>query len=308
MQLKQLDVIDSKPTALRDGKELVVISGKGGTGKTTVAASLVILAADSFAVDADVDASNLPILFDLSSTESSDFYGLQYPRIDPDICDGCGTCVEVCRFDAIRIDDGEIVPTIDLFSCEGCGACATLCPQEAIAMEDHVAGKIFVSKFSNRDIVHAALNIGEETSGKLVTKVRERARSLLTAKHSLTIVDGSPGVGCPVIASLTGSSLALAVTEPTISGLSDLRRIIQLCKQLNVPVTVCVNKHDINPEMTENIQSHCESEEITFLGTIPYDEAVTEAMARTRPVVRFAPDSGASKAIVRIWASMKNLL
>lgn len=253
-------------------KEIVVISGKGGTGKTSLTASLACLAGNVVLADCDVDAADLHLLLKPRIKETFNFCGGKKARIDISRCTGCGHCEELCRFKAIAKEDSTF--SVKPIACEGCKVCVALCPAQAIAFEDHINGQWFISDTRVGPMVHARLGIAEENSGKLVTVIRKKARAMaLAQKKAWILVDGSPGVGCPVIASLTGADLALVVTEPTLSGFHDLQRILELTSQLRVPTLVCINKADINSEMSETIKNQGH----TVVGELPYHDSFTKA-------------------------------
>jgi MinD superfamily P-loop ATPase len=277
-------------------KQLLIISGKGGTGKTTVLGSFAALAQNKVLADADVDAPNLHLLLQPKVLREEDYVGIKSPVKDEEKCTECGLCEQHCRFNAIT----DL--RINLRRCEGCGVCALVCPVEAISMQDEVTGKIYLSETRYGPMVHARLLAGAEASGKLVTQVRERAQKMAAREGiGLVLIDGSPGIGCPVIASLAGVDAALAVTEPTPSGLHDLRRVLQVAAHFNVPTTVCVNKWDINPELTEEIEQVGQEMGAPPLGRIPFDEGVADSTAEGLPLVEFVADGPARKAIVELW-------
>lgn len=294
-------------------RELIILSGKGGTGKTSVAGSLAVLAAQSTRVvlaDCDVDASNLPLILPPTIRETHPFRGLPRARIDADQCAGCGVCRDRCRFGAVSFDgpgNGLIAKTfrIDPLACEGCGVCVDTCPARAVDFVSHVQGEWFVSETSAGFMVHARLGIAEENSGKLVSLVRENARRLAREQQAgWVLVDGSPGIGCPVIASLTGADQALIVTEPTASGLHDLRRVAELARHFHIPAAVAVNKWDINPAMTDSIEACCRDMGIPAAGRLRYDPAVTRAQIQRRPVVAVT-GSGVAEDIRRLWETLR---
>lgn len=277
-------------------KELLIISGKGGTGKTTVLGSFAALSHNKVLADADVDAPNLHLLLDPQVREQQDYTGGQLAIKNAELCTGCGLCEQACRFDAIS--DLEI----DHRRCEGCGVCAVVCPEDAITMRQESTGRIFVSDTRYGPLVHAKLNPAAEATGKLVTQVRERAGSLARKLGvQLILTDGSPGIGCPVIASLAGVDMALAVTEPTPSALHDLRRVLQVAAHFGVPTAVCVNKWDINPELTDEIERVAQTMNAAPVGRIPFDEAVVESTAEGVPFVVYASDGAARRAVLDLW-------
>jgi MinD superfamily P-loop ATPase len=277
-------------------KELVIISGKGGTGKTSISGSFAALAENKVMADCDVDAADLHIIMNHKILSDESFSTSRKAVIDPDACIGCGKCVELCRFDAIT-DDFKI----KTLSCEGCGVCAAFCPAEAIKMVDHESGRWFVSDTDKGPLVHACLGMAEGNSGKLVALLRKKARAIAEEKgYNLIIVDGSPGTGCPVIASVTGASYLLIVTEPTVSGLHDLKRALELAAHFRVKSGVCVNRADINSEVASEIEAYCSSKGISFLGTIPYDKDVTYAQIAGKSVIEHSKGP-ASAAIKELW-------
>lgn len=288
-------------------KEIVVISGKGGTGKTSFTASLAILAGnDAIIADCDVDAADMHLLLNPEIQKSEDFYSGVLAHINTDLCEGCGICKEKCRFDAIDIIDGNyIVKSLD---CEGCGYCALICPEEAIAMNEQNVGNWFISKTKvNNTLVHARLSIGAENSGKLVAKVKNEAK--IIAKESnkdFVIVDGSPGIGCPVVSSLSGANYVILVTEPSVSGFHDLKRVYELVKKFNLRAGCIINKADINTDVSENILKFLADESIEHLGSIPYNENFTKAMTIGQTVVEY-DDPELSNLVKDVWEKVKKL-
>jgi MinD superfamily P-loop ATPase len=293
-------------------KEIVIISGKGGTGKTTVAASFAALArGNAVFADCDVDAADLHLILKPSIQRRIAFRSGHKAIINPDICTGCGVCKTLCRFNAItesKSKDNNSKKTMSVvpFSCEGCGVCVRFCPSGAIDFPEQKCGEWFVSDTRFGTLVHAELGIGAENSGKLVTLVRNEAKKIAQEQQSTyVIIDGSPGIGCPVIASLTASSVALIVTEPTVSGDHDLRRIAQLTKQLGVPAMICVNKWDINPSSTEAIRNFTESAGLLFAGIVRYDSAVSEAQRAEKSIVEYC-DTPLAEDIRQLWKCIEN--
>ena len=294
-------------------KELVVISGKGGTGKTSVVASFAALATDKVLADCDVDAADLHLVLSPKIVHREEFIGGKSAAVAADQCIGCGKCASVCRFDAISFDGpaNDVVGKtyrIDPIACEGCGVCAYFCPVDAVVFSPSINGEWFVSETRHGPMVHAKLGIAEENSGKLVTTIRREANRIAEANGlGLIIIDGSPGIGCPVIASITGASLVLIVTEPTLSGLHDLDRVADLAEHFDIQTTVCVNKSDINPEMTARIREHCSERNIDMLGEIHYDTAVTRAQIQERSVVEY--DRGSASSDIRsLWDAVTHRL
>lgn len=294
-------------------KQLVILSGKGGTGKTTVTAAFAHLAADSprpFKVvlaDADVDAANLELVLAPQILSSEDFRGGQIAVIDADTCEGCGICQQVCRFEAIL--ESGLSYTVDPVACDGCAACVYQCPENAIEMVEQVVGQWYRSESRFGPLLHANLYPAQENSGKLVTLVKQHARLLaLDDNCDLVLVDGPPGIGCPVIAASSGADLALIVAEPTVSGVHDMGRALGTTRHFEVQSLVCVNKADIYPQGTAAIEAYCRENEVEFVGRIPYDVSVPEAMVQGEPVTHYQPDSAASLALRQIWETLTRIL
>jgi len=282
-------------------KELVIISGKGGTGKTSLTASFASLASDQVLADCDVDAADLHILVNPRINHEEQFKGGIKARIDRDKCTECWNCREACRFGAIS-ESLVVSPT----SCEGCGICFHVCPGEAVILEQGISGRWFISETRFGPMVHAELFPGEENSGKLVALVRNQAKVLArTQNKSLILVDGAPGVGCPVISSVTGADHVLIVTEPSLSGLHDMERAVQLVQGFRIPISVVINKYDVSAEGSEKIESFTRTARVNLLGKIPYDPGVITAMVKRRCVVENG-DSPAGTAIREIWDRMKS--
>lgn len=283
-------------------KQIVVISGKGGTGKTTLIASLISLASPNVVLaDCDVDAPDLHLIIDAKERERKEFYGMKKAVIDRSICNECGLCQDTCRFDAIT--DLKVDP----LSCEGCGLCANICPTDAITMRDQLSGYAYISDTRFGPMAHAILLPGEEASGKLVTLVREMSQQLAKSyDKELILIDGSPGIGCPVIASLTGSDIALIITEPTISGVHDLDRIIKVVDFFGIVPLVCINKYDLNLDMTSKIEELCKTQDIEIVGKLPYDTAAFDAMVKGIPVVEM--ESPLKPAILSMWEKVSSYI
>lgn len=284
-------------------KELTIISGKGGTGKTSVVASFAALAQNKVLADADVDAADLHLILAPDIKHEEDFKGGRIAQIDPERCTECGECLERCQFHAIS---PEFV--VDKIDCEGCGVCVHFCPVEAIDFPQSICGKWYISETRFGPMVHARLGIAEENSGLLVSLVRNQARVLAEEQGLETIiVDGPPGIGCPVIASITGTNAVLIVTEPTLSGLHDLERVGELVAHFKIPTFACVNKFDLNEEMSDQIAAYCAGNDIGLLGRIPYDTAVTYAMVASQSIVEFSGGK-VSKAIRELWQKVERFL
>ncbi len=282
-------------------KQLVVISGKGGTGKTVLSACFAVLAKNAVLADVDVDASNLHLLLHPEIRERHVFRSGRKARIDARKCTGCGLCLPLCQFDAL-MEDGMGKVAVEFFSCEGCGVCVHICPEQAVELETQVAGEWYVSGTKYGPLVHARLGIAEENSGKLVTEVRKKAREIAESeKHALVIMDGAPGIGCPVIASLTGTDLALIVTEPTPSGQRDMERIIDLARYFKIRAACCINKFDLNPDNSGKIERWCREQSIPVVGKIPFDVAVPESVVRGTPLVEYTSNSAADD-VRRMWS------
>jgi MinD superfamily P-loop ATPase len=300
-------------------KQLVILSGKGGTGKTTVAAALAHLASQEMPVvltDADVDAANLELVLDPIKQEEHGFMGGQLAVIDPEKCTACGICADVCRFDAVvapsplppRRGEGERAYSIDSLACEGCASCYYQCPEEAIRMEEQQAGLWFRSDTRFGPLFHAHLFAGQENSGKLVTMVKQQARLRgLDTGAALVVVDGPPGIGCPVISASAGMDLALHVVEPTVSGVHDLERIMGTTDHFGVPSLVAINKADLNLARSEEIAAFCAGRGVEVVGRIPYDDVVTEAMVQGRPVTDYT-GGPVTEALKEMWSRVRDLI
>ena len=285
-------------------KQLLILSGKGGTGKTTVAGALIKLSQARAYADCDVDAPNLHLsMIHTNTPERFDYYGMPKAQIDVNTCIGCGNCEEHCRFDAIIQKNGYVV---DLFSCEGCGVCEAVCPVNAVSMRPAVAGEQMLYRTAHSVFSTAQLKMGSGTSGKLVTEVKKRMLSSLLPETELAIIDGSPGIGCPVIASLSGVSMVLIVAEPSVSGISDMERIIRTAEIFHTPLCVCVNKADVNLDLTKQIERFCEEKQIPFVGTIPYDPQAVTAINDGITIVEIDCPSG--RAVRQIYAETMQLL
>lgn len=286
-------------------KQLLVLSGKGGTGKTTVSSAIIRLSEARAFADCDVDAPNLHLLLaGANEPEREDFWGLPKAVIDPEKCLRCGVCQASCRFDAIKQLDGRY--QVEPFACEGCALCSVLCPAEAITMQAVVAGEMMLYSDADHIFSTAQLRMGSGTSGKLVTQVKQRMVAHAPAETTLAVIDGSPGIGCPVIASISGAALVLVVTEPSLSGLSDLQRIVRTASQFRAKLAVCINKYDTNLPNTERIEAYCQAEGLPCLGRIPFDPKAGEAINQGLTVVDMPCVAG--EAITAIYEQVVTLM
>ena len=285
-------------------KQIVVISGKGGTGKTSVVAALASIANNKVLADCDVDAADLYLIFEPKIREEIGFSASKVATIDKEKCIECGQCLRACRFKAINKDF-----VIDPVACEGCGLCFHLCPTQAIDLKLKSSGSYFVSSTRTGTMVHAKLGIAEENSGRLVTLVRKKARELATVEKSdYIIIDGSPGIGCPVIASLTGVDLALIVTEPTLSGAHDLERVVKLARHFQIKTAVCINKYDINLEKTVEIKKFCDREKIVVVGQLLYDPVFNRAQMKQQSAIEFdCQDKTVKRELEKIWRKLQQI-
>ncbi len=306
-------------------KQLVILSGKGGTGKTSLTAAFAHLASlkDSpvrvVLADADVDAANLELVIAPQVLERQDFWGGKVAKISSTLCEGCGICEQVCRFDAILPHPQPLSPReraargegywVDPIACDGCAACVYQCPEEAIRMQEQIAGEWFRSESRYGPLFHAALIPAQENSGKLVTMVKQNARlQAMDEGLELVLVDGPPGIGCPVISAASGADLALIVAEPTAAGVIDMRRVLQTTDHFGVQALVCINKTDIYPQGAAEIAAFCQEQGIEMVGLIPFDLTVTEAMVQGKPVTSYDPIAPASLALRNIWNKVTDTL
>jgi MinD superfamily P-loop ATPase len=280
-------------------KQITVISGKGGTGKTVLTASFAALAKNACFVDCDVDAADLHLLLKPQIREKHQFISGQTAKIDREICTECGQCISICRFRAIT-EDYEVDP----ISCEGCSICSFICPVDAITMEENLTGEWYVSDTRYGPFVHAKLGIAEENSGKLVSKIRQAAQHIAERENlDYVIIDGPPGIGCPVIASLSGVDFALIVTEPTLSGIHDMERVADVARHFDIPTKVVINKYDINLKNSESIEKICQKRNIEVLARLPFAEVVVQSMVNGMPVVEYCSDQ-IVKEIIALWNKM----
>ncbi len=279
-----------------------MISGKGGTGKTSVTAAFASLAKNAVFADCDVDAADLYLILKPEIKRTMGFHGLKLAHIDNDKCIECNKCVENCRFDAI---DERII--VKKSFCEGCGVCEYVCPVDAIDMIDRDSGFSYISDTRFGPMAHAVLKTAEEASGKLVTVVRENAKKIAEDKNKdLIIIDGPPGIGCPVISAITGVDLVLIVTEPTLSGISDMERIIDVADHFDIPSLVCINKYDLNKNNSERIEKYCKNKNVKVVGKLPYDTNITKALIEEKNIIEYEPNLEISKKIIDMWSKIKN--
>lgn len=294
-------------------KELVIISGKGGTGKTSMVASFAALAKQVVLADCDVDAADLHLVLEPKTVRRENFSGGKRARIETERCAACGKCKEVCRFSAITFDgpgNGVVAKTcrIDPITCEGCGVCAWVCPAKAIEFAPAINGQWFISDTRHGPMVHAKLGVAEENSGKLVSVVRAQAREAAERLgFNLVLIDGSPGIGCPVIASITGADLVLIVTEPTLSGLHDLGRVADVARHFDILALVCINKWDINPDIAMRIEQDAATRGLKVAGRVRYDRVVTDAQIQKRAVVEYKTN-GCAQDIRTVWEEVETVL
>ncbi len=281
-------------------KELVVISGKGGTGKTSLLAAFASLANNKALCDADVDAADLHLIMDPRIEERHDFESGHEAVIDRDMCTQCGLCRELCRWNAISEDF-----VVDTIACEGCGVCCYFCPEKAINFPLKTCGEWYLSETRFGPMAHARLGIAEENSGKLVSLIRKEGKKLAEKKNlDLLLTDGPPGIGCPVIASLGGATATLIVAEPTVSGRHDMERVVELAAFFKVPAMVCVNKFDLNPDMGQAIEVFAREKNVTVMGRIPFDPVFTKAMVQGKTIIEFDDRSEGSRAVKVIWENL----
>ncbi|MCD6113614.1 MAG: ATP-binding protein [Bacteroidales bacterium] len=288
-------------------KEIVIISGKGGTGKTSITASFAYLGGKDIVVaDCDVDAADMHLLMKPDYSKSEDFYSGEIAKIDQEKCIKCGKCADVCRFDAIPVINNQYV--VKPLNCEGCGYCARVCPVNAINMLPQKAGQWFISNTkADNVLVHAKLGIGDDNSGKLVAKVKKEAKQIAeNTNKNITVVDGSPGIGCPVISSISGADFVVLVTEPSISGLHDLKRVYKLVEKFKIKAGCIINKANINTEVSEKIKKFLKEENIVYISSLPYDETFTKAMTNGQTIVEYG-ESDLKKLIVESWEKVKKL-
>ena len=286
--------------------EIVILSGKGGTGKTSLSAAFATLNNKTIVADCDVDAANLHLILNPVNYFEHNFTTGYTAVIDYTNCTNCGLCIEYCRFDAISFQQGKV--TISEISCDGCKLCSRICPSHSIQMIPSDKSRWYVGNYRNGKMVHARLSPGEENSGKLVNVVRENARK--TAQETgweTIIIDGPPGTGCPVISSVTGTNKAIIVTEPTNSGFHDMKRVLEITANFQVKSYVVINKYDLNESISGRIESWCAENNIPVAGKIPFDEQIVEAMINCQSITEWKPESEVSKEIIRIWKQINQM-
>ncbi|MBN2879432.1 MAG: P-loop NTPase [Clostridia bacterium] len=280
-------------------KEILIVSGKGGTGKTSITAALASIAKNSVMADCDVDAADMHLILNPDIKEENEFISGHLAQINQSNCLSCGVCQQNCKFDAIKIRDGNY--SVDAVACEGCGVCVWSCPASAIDFNDNLCGHWYISDTRLGPLVHSNLKAAAENSGKLVSKVRDEARKIAKSKESeFILIDGPPGIGCPVIASMTGVSAAIIVTEPTLSGLHDMERVLDLAEHFQIKAYACINKYDINLSVAKKITDILKSRNVSLIGQIPYSSEITQAQIEGKTIIEYS-DGAASKAIKEMW-------
>ena len=281
-------------------KQIIIISGKGGTGKTVITGAFAALAKNKVMADCDVDAADLHLLLAPTIRQRHEFRSGSTASINKELCAQCGTCRELCRFDAISDDF-----IVDAVACEGCAFCSFACPENAITMEENVSGEWFISDTRFGPMVHAKLGIAEENSGKLVSLVRQKAKQIAERENAdWVIIDGAPGIGCPVIASLSGIDCALVVTEPTLSGLHDAARVIKVARHFDVAVKLVINKYDLNMDMTKKIEDYCSDNNIDVIGKVGFDKSIVMAMLEGKTIIEY-PKTAITEEVEGIWKRLK---
>ncbi|NQU86748.1 MAG: P-loop NTPase [Mariniphaga sp.] len=282
-------------------KEITILSGKGGAGKTSVAAAIASIAQNAVFCDNDVDAADLHLIFNPEIKESYDFDSGTVAVIDTEICTNCGLCEEHCHFDAIHLNSSEQLE-VNPFQCEGCRLCERICPENAIESVHNLNNHWYVSETRFGTLVHAKMGPGEENSGKLVTEVRRKAKEIATGiKADYIINDGPPGIGCSAIASVTGTDAVLLVIEPTLSGLHDAERLVELVNSFNIPVFAVINKFDINTEITNKVENYLIENKIPLVGSLPFDTKMVESMVHRKTIIEYVPEENISREFYSIW-------
>ncbi len=283
--------------------EIVILSGKGGTGKTSITAAFAAIAENAVFTDCDVDAADLHLLLSPDAYLREDFSSGSKAVVDYDKCSGCGICNDLCRFSAIEFTENK--PVIDEYACEGCGLCTIACPDGAIVIENFQNNYIYFADCRFGPMVYGKLGMAEENSGKLVSKIRQEAKEIARKFHAeIIITDGPPGIGCPVISSVTGADLVVAVTEPTLSGWHDLERLIDLVGQFHTPIKVIINKYDLNEEMAFAIETKLNDKEIEILGKIPYDESIVYALLEGKTINEFESRGRVANELNKMWSKL----
>lgn len=286
--------------------EITILSGKGGTGKTSIAASMMALAENAVLCDSDVDAANLFLLFNPEIRETHSFPSGSKAWIDPSKCNGCGICMDECRFQAISHTNG--VFAVDSFACEGCRLCEKICPAEAVTIQEFSRNKWFVSDTRYGPFVHARMSAGEENSGKLVSVIRKKAREIArNQEKGFIITDGPPGIGCPVISSLSGTQMVLMVIEPSRSGIHDARRLLELTDGFNLPSCALINKYNLSSELTKEAENFLAGHNIPLLARIPFDENFTKSMVEGKTIIEYAPGSETVSILKEVWLQLKTM-
>lgn len=287
--------------------EIVILSGKGGTGKTCVAASFASMAENAVLTDCDVDAADLHLILTPEIYHSEAFASGSKAVIDPKKCTACGLCMDLCRFNAIQFKDEFFVT--DEYACEGCGLCREVCPEEAIDIREYEHNNIYLADCRFGPMIYGKLGIAEENSGKLVARIRQYAKETARKNNAAYIItDGPPGIGCPVISSITGADMVVAVTEPTLSGWHDLKRLIELVNRFHTPLCVIINKYDLNRDITDMIVNNLKEKAIKVTGKIPYDETMLHAQLEGKTINEFDPQGLPSKELRKIWNTMKSVI
>lgn len=290
-------------------KEIVIISGKGGTGKTSITASFAALAENAVLADCDVDAADLHLIMDPEITENNVFISGNEAKINHEKCTACGKCYAMCRFEAIKRNEQKTFYEVDPVSCEGCGVCYNFCPEKAVEFSERECGHWFSSKTRFGSMIHAKLGVGAENSGKLVSRVRSAAKEVAEKSDAdLILIDGPPGTGCPVIASVTGASAVCIIPEPTLSGEHDMERVLKLVKHFRIPAFICINKWDINPEISQRIIENSVKSGAEIIGKIPYDTSITKSQLLGKSLIEYAPGSETALLLKSIWNNLLDKL